>query len=280
MIFQFAIYFIDGKLAFYEAAQMIQFCLHQLNYMCSIYETLEQRPYTIWIIFGLNNNPSVQLPPGAIIVNLEQFYDGSPWVNSKYLEQLRTHRVWDYNKINQTYLYNLGIHVDLIQYGYLPFLESSPCWANLSDQPRINQDIDVLILGAINPHRRQIYNELKHHGVNVEFHNKLWGNERSLRMTRSKILLNLHYYKSAILEIPRLSLAINNGMFIISESCINETEYSWMHDCVIFRPSSELIPTVLDYLTRPADRYTMAKLAYQRFKCIEPIVPSLDYLII
>jgi hypothetical protein len=88
--------------------------------------------------------------------------------------------------------------------------------------------------------------------------------------------LNVHLYPAAILEIPRLSLAINNGMFIISESCCNQAEYPWMQGCVIFKPYSELLSTVLEYLQKPEERYRMAKLAYTRFREISPSIPVLE----
>lgn len=257
---------------------MVQYCFQRTGKTCLIADKIEDRPNTTWIIFGLNISPTAKLPATAIIVNMEQLYDGSNWLNSSYTNQLKTHRVWDYNRINQSYLRKLGLEAPLISYGYVPsFRHNGSCWADTSDHPSINQDIDVIMLGYPNTNRNNIAQKLRLAGVKIEYLNgNTWGHQRNQLLLRSKILLNVHLYSANILEIPRLSLAINNGMFIISESCINESEYPWMQGCVIFKPYAQLVSTITEYLKNAQERHRIAKLAYTRFKSIEPSIPNVD----
>jgi hypothetical protein len=267
----------NTKHCFIEAMMMIQHCIQQAGKKCQMVEAIDGRPHVTWIIFGLNVTPTAKLPANTIIVNMEQLFDQSTWLKSAYINQLKTHRVWDYNKVNQAYLRKLGINAPLISYGYMPSLcHRGSCWADSSDHPSVDQDIDVIMLGYPNPNRKVIAQQLANLGVKIQYHSgNMWGAQRNNLLLRSKILLNVHLYAANILEIPRLALAINNGMFIISESCINESEYPWMKDCVIFKPYSQLIGTILDYLKRPHDRHQIAKLAYTRFKQIQPTIPPL-----
>jgi hypothetical protein len=249
----------NTKNCFIEAMQLIEYCLKLQGKSCQIVNSLENRPQTIWIVFGVNISPTVKLPPETIIVNMEQLYDKSGWLNTNYLNQLRTHRIWDYNRVNQAYLRKIGLDASLISYGYIPsFRHTGTCWADASDKPVLNQNIDVLMLGYPNGNRNALAQKLRQAGVKIDYRNgNTWGSQRNDLMVRSKILLNVHLYPAAILEIPRLSLAINNGMFIISESCCNQAEYPWMQGCVIFKPYSELLSTVLESVMGNALRWWM-----------------------
>lgn len=265
----------NTKHCFIEAMLMIQYCLQQAGKTCSIVNTIDDHSNVTWIVFGVNLSPTVKLPPNTIIVNMEQLFDGSNWLKPPYINQLKTHQVWDYNRINQVYLRKLGIEAPLISYGYMPSLRHrGSCWADTLNHPNINQDIDVIMLGYPNSNRKTIVQQLTAAGVKIQYHTgDMWGHQRNDLLLRSKILLNVHLYPANILEIPRLALAINNGMFIISESCINESEYPWMQGCVIFRPYSQLLKTVLEYLKKPDECHRLAKLAYERFKSLKPTVP-------
>ena len=53
------------------------------------------------------------------------------------------------------------------------------------------------------------------------------GIARNELIARSKIILNIHFYLSGILETPRVSYAVANKKFIISENSNPEDEIEW-----------------------------------------------------
>src|SRR5947199_402031 len=78
--------------------------------------------------------------PGSIIYNLEQIYEGSPWLTPALLEVLRAHTVWDYSAANIEALARLGIAARYAPVGYIPSLTRIP--------PAPAPDIDVLFHAA------------------------------------------------------------------------------------------------------------------------------------
>ena len=63
--------------------------------------------------------------------------------------------------------------------------------------------------------------------LNIVFKNNAWGIVRNELIARSKIILNIHFYLSGILETPRVSYAVANKKFIISENSNPEDEIDW-----------------------------------------------------
>ena len=65
------------------------------------------------------------LPKNAIIYNLEQLYDGSPYAHPLYLILLKDRVIWDYSKQNIEWLKQKGVGKEIKHVGmnYAPTLE-------------------------------------------------------------------------------------------------------------------------------------------------------------
>jgi hypothetical protein len=183
----------------------------------------------IYVIFGLNNfTEHSYLPKNYIAVQLEQ--SGVPntnWFTPLYFKLLNgAIEVWDYSIRNVN---NLKKHIN-VPLVYVPLLYMK----HLTYEERLTtkKDIDILFMGAMNKRREDLLNKLREHGLNVYVADtyNLWDEERNNIVKRSKILLNIHYYESAILETARLSYALSLGeCFVVSEPSTDkllDREYS------------------------------------------------------
>ena len=197
--------------AFDETALCLSSAFRSLGYYAPIvrdFEHITDYP----IILGGNLIPSVdffRLPKTSIIYNLEQILIGSPWITENYLNLLRSCEVWDYSIKNISELVKLGIsNVRYCRMGYVPELMSIQ-----SVQP----DIDILWYGSLNDRRISILQQLHTMGFNVKVLFGVYGAERDVYIARSKIILNIHFYDSKVLEIVRIIYLLANKRFVISE---------------------------------------------------------------
>ena len=81
------------------------------------------------------------------------------------------------------------------------------------------KDIDILFYGCLNPRRNNILNYVRHEfpNLNVKILNNKRGEELYNVIKKSKIVLNISFYKPSIFEICRINEIIPFGTFIISE---------------------------------------------------------------
>ena len=78
------------------------------------------------------------------------------------------------------------------------------------------KDIDILFYGNLNDYRKNILKNLSK-VYNIKILEKSFGSELRDYIIRSKIILNIHYYKDALLELCRIHEAIPYKCKIISE---------------------------------------------------------------
>lgn len=161
--------------------------------------------------------PNANIDSNAIIYNFEQIDSDSLWLNDSYIKLLKSHPVWDYSKRNIELLQKFNVfNSTYVPLGYV------------SQLSRINiekhQDIDILFYGSLNPRREHILNKLKSYGLNVKILFGIYGSERDQLISKSKIVLNIHFYEAKIFEIARISYLLSNGVCIVSESGLSPEE--------------------------------------------------------
>jgi len=84
-----------------------------------------------------------------------------------------------------------------------------------------DKDIDILFYGNINTYRKNILDKISKK-YNIKIVEKIFGNELINYIERTKIVLNIHYYEDALLEICRIHEAIPYKCRIISEISKND----------------------------------------------------------
>lgn len=258
----------SSKLTFHDTSSSFAHTLREKGHDVTLSSNF--MPSRKNIIFGANDcihTPHAvieHIPKDSIIVNLEQLSGGSSvWSNETYLDVLRNHEVWDYSWANIEWLKEQNItNVKKISIGYSPSLE-------FVLPPPETKDIDVLFFGAVNERRSRIINALNMHPEinSVCSTSSSFGEERNKLIARSKIVINIHYYPSKILETVRLSHLVANKAYVISEGVINEDEMTVWKDIVFFTPYSSLVDTVAHHLKlTKGNRNKLANMKYERFK--------------
>ncbi|MEG7843029.1 glycosyltransferase family 1 protein [Bacillus mobilis] len=251
--------------SFIDVARALKWRLEQEGNTAIISETILENVKNT-IVFGAHtyaHNPNL-LPKNAIIYNLEQLYEGSPYAHPFYLILLKDKEIWDYSKQNIEWLKQKGIGKEIKHVGmnYAPTLEIKKD----AFDDEITEDIDILFIGALNSRRQAILDQLKAvaPNLNIVFKNNAWGIARNELIARSKIILNIHFYLSGILETPRVSYAVANKKFIISENSNPEDEMEWPG--IVFTSYEKIIENILKYISLPEERIKLAEKAYTHFE--------------
>jgi GR25 family glycosyltransferase involved in LPS biosynthesis len=197
-------------------AESIGHMLKKLNYEYTIVLEItiddikknRQNPNEIYIILfphTLKNFPDVNK---YIIYQLEQ-YKQSKWITNEYKKKIENSILtWEYSFEN----YNNFEPEYKKKLFYFPV----PILNITHENKKVNHKYDLIFVGAPNKRRTDIIRQLKKK-YKVLFLTKTFNNELYDKMEEAKIILNLHYYKNAILETTRINEALFNNKLVISE---------------------------------------------------------------
>lgn len=172
-----------------------------------------------------------RLPPGEkrIIYQLEQSAS-SRWFSDDYLSAMENSLgVLDYSLQNIDFLEGKGIAYP--QVFYLP-IGASPTY-------RVDgagaKDIDVLFYGDYKScPRRQRLLDLAETRFRVTRADSVFGDDMKQMIARSKVVLNLHYYEGAQLEMPRIQECLSLGVPVVSEGTSDQGDYPGLEPAVCF----------------------------------------------
>lgn len=172
------------------------------------------------------------LPPGEkrIVYQMEQSVS-SRWFDKKYFDILENSLgVLDYSLVNIDYLSSKGIaypHVTYLPIGAIKGYGESTLPSESA--------VEVLFYGDSfsSPRRQKMLAALRKH-FNVDVVNNLFGEEMISRLKSAKVIINLHYYENALLEMPRIQECLSLGIPVVSESSQDQNEYPELDGSVIF----------------------------------------------
>lgn len=212
------------------------------------------------IVFGahlLDEQGIKALPTDAIIYNSEQIDAESAWLRGAYFSALTTHPIWDYSEENVRRLKALGVgairHVAL---GYVP---------ELARIAPLDEDIDVLFYGSVNPRRQKIIEALKARGLNVVVLFGTYGEERDRAIARAKVVLSVHFYEAKIFEIVRAAYLFTNAKALVAE-CDSDTFVDpELREAVYGAPYDGLVDACVRLVSHPAERLALGERARRIF---------------
>lgn len=245
---------------FIEIAKTLMHGLKNLGYNVILTEN-DFSKTNINIILGahlLTQDMIRKIPLSSIIYNLEQF-DSKSMLNSTTAHIFEMFTVWDYSKRNIEQFKKLGFKNDLyyVPIGYVPELTCIPIVST--------QDIDVLFYGSINPRREKILEELKQAGLNVVSVFGIYGERRDELIARAKIVINIHYYESSILEIVRISYLLANHKAVVAE-CNETTEVAdELKEALALVPYEKLVETCIELVNNNETRQLYEKNGFECF---------------
>ena len=211
----------------------------------------------LYIFIGINKLIT-KYPPNYIIYQFEQANsyflnhknekEYNYIFNDKYIDILKNAKqIWDYSTKNIEWL---STHIKIKNIIHIPICFDN----NLINHKNntIQKDIDILFFGSLNKKRKNILNELQKRNSNLIIvikNNDCWEDELLNLILRSKIILNIHYYENAILEMHRLSYLLNNKSFIISEDILDKKQMNTFENSLIFSPYDKIIDTCIYWLS-------------------------------
>lgn len=262
------LYIYIKHIVFKETALALYHTISNMGYCCKLVNTIDSNSENYYLILG-GHNYLDQFPKNYIIYQLEQtnifVIDDSGnkkeklFSNRYILTLMNATQVWDYSLSNIKYLkkhYNLTNLYHLPIY-YTPYLDTMKY--HMEERP-----IDILFYGSINSRREKILKELeKKYKVGI-YVNNLWDKDRDDMIKKSKIVVNIHYYDNAILELHRISYLLSNKCLVISEIGRDSNDLDRIS---ILSHYTNIIKECDKWLSKTdEERKQMALYSYQQFK--------------
>lgn len=173
-----------------------------------------------------------KLPPGEkrIVYQMEQSVS-SRWFSDNYINTLNSSlTVLEYALVNLEFLASKQVAYPHVH--YLP-VGADPDY--MSHVPSTDKNCDVLFYGDSNssPRRRKMLEALQKH-FNVHISRELFGLDMINQIRRARIVINLHYYENALLEMPRIQECLSLGIPVVSEASQDLADYPEISEAVIF----------------------------------------------
>jgi hypothetical protein len=249
---------------FYSVSEIVTSLFHALQALgcCVDIQENEPIPDGMNIFFRahlLSLTAPADIPPRSIIYNLEQISDQSAWVGPMYRNLLSRFTVWDYSRRNLAAIRAIADRrqLHLVPIGYMPQLTHVP------SAPI--EDIDVLFYGSLNSRRRAVLRELQQAAVGLRVETSIRGNARDALISRAKIVLNMHFYSTAIFEMVRVSYLLANRKAVVSECGPNTEIDSDIREAIAPASYDRLCSTVLQLLHNDRRRLELAHRGYEIF---------------
>ena len=196
------------------------------------------------------------LAENSIIFNVEN--SSSQFFTPEYVELIRRFRVWDFCEGNARYLeraYRRPIH-----YLKMFYVDS------LTRIPDVEeQDIDVLFYGSFNERRSAVLDALVARGIRVEARFGVFGNELEHLISRSKVVINIHYYDNGRLELIRIFDLLANSRAVVSELNPEEMVDADLTGAFVAVPYEQLVEATIDLVRDPQKRRNLSTAAFQAF---------------
>ena len=167
-----------------------------------------------------------KLPESYISFQMEQTVSDR-WFGPKNIQKLKKSLlVMDYSLNNISYL---NQRFPLSHIYYTPI---SPI--DLASESSDDHEYDVLFYGDTNNDRRKVYLEALEKRFKVKIINNAFGEDVWDAIRKAKVVINIHYYESALLETTRLYECLSNHALVISEKSSDFEQHTDLANLVDF----------------------------------------------
>lgn len=172
------------------------------------------------------------LPPGEkrICYQMEQSVS-SRWFTEKYFALLESSlAVLEYALANVEFMADKGIAYPHVH--YLP-VGADTSYAGRHEE--VDKAYDVLFYGDAksSPRRQKMLDVLSRH-FKVKICGETFGTKMIEEIRRSRLVINIHYYDNALLEMPRIQECLSLGVPVVSESAQDQDCYPEISGAVAF----------------------------------------------
>ena len=244
------IYIQTTKFGYY-ISNAIKYLLFKNFIISNIIYEINHNNHNLHII--LFSQKVKKFPKNYIIYQLEQ-KDISKWIDKKYeLSILYSKKTWDYSKSN------INKFSEILQkkMTYLPiplipinYLDNNIILNNSENNPKNN----ILFYGSMNIIRKEKLQYLQQKlfpKYSIKIINNMYGIPLLNEINNSKIVLNIHFYKDALLETNRLNEILSCNKLIISEkpNITDDYNYELYKNNVVFIDNiDEMYEKIIYYL--------------------------------
>ena len=198
-----------------------------------------------------------KLPPGEkrIALQMEQSVS-SRWFTNQYIETLNNSlAVLEYSLVNIDFLASKGVAYPQVH--YLPVGASVSYGNSIIDT---GKSYDILFYGDSNSsQRRREMLEALMQNYNVRVVTEVFGHDMQFAIKQARLVINLHYYENALLEMPRIQECLSLGVPVVSEAAQDQADYPELGQAVSFFKQGS-IPAMLKAV-KDALEYPVTELA-------------------
>jgi hypothetical protein len=196
-------------------------------------------PEVFFIVLG----PGLyKMPHRYIFVQTEQL--SSPFWDDAYKSMMSAAlHIWDFSPYDIEMITRNNMIDQSVGISTLPMYVPRNTVQAATDSTE--QVYDVLFYGGINDHRLNMLRELESVGLVVYAFDQLYGQQRLEELKKAKIVLNLHYYSEAALEVHRLNFLLSLGKCVVSEPSVDAVLDDIYADGIVFASSERIGNTVL-----------------------------------
>lgn len=217
----------------------------------------------------LEANTLASLPPDTILYNLEQIDALSPLPPSR-LSAFAHCQVWEYSERNLARWREAGIAAAHVPVGWYPGLERITA-ANA-------KDVDLLFYGVINRRRADALNQLDRAGLRVHVAQGVFGQDLDALLARTRLVVNIHCYRTAIFESVRASFLLANGIAVVSERSAETEVPPAFEEAVCWAPVeglAEACRTLLADVERSNEQARRGREAMRTLSIVPPLRAAL-----
>ena len=204
----------------------------------------------IYIIIGIHHFD--KLPLNYIIVQTEQ--PGSNWIKESLFRKFdKSMGLWEFSpKLDSEWKYmGYNSHYVPIRIPMDMFVEYGKKDIHFTS---VKKDIDILFYGGIHKRRIEMQKRLKKKfpkkKIVFRYYN-LFGEEREGVISRSKVIINMHFWPKSSLETHRIEYLMARGKCVVSENSLDaelDTEYT---QAVQFTSYDDMPKTIEKLLQNP-----------------------------
>lgn len=213
--------------------------LKNLGVKAKIVNSIDRRDASLHVIY--NASAASVLPKMYVVMQTE--IPNTHWFNARYINTLKKSVcIWEYNHQNIPAYENYHSKIAHVSPG-------------VSRQEKIKKDIPVLFYGWIkgSDRRERLLNELISQLpieiVTNKLEHEMWG-----LLSRSKVVVNLHYHDFSPLELFRINEALSFNCHVVSEG------FSQRHSMVKFVNSVSGIVDNINHLLNQESDHDLSEL--------------------
>lgn len=196
------------------------------------------------------------LPSDAIIMQLEHVTYSFAFT-PEYLQYLQRYTVFDFSEYNVRRLRERGVSAHLCRIGST---------VNPIEVETRSKDIDVLFYGYMTERRAHIVEKLRAVGLRVHTDNAK-EKELATLIARSKVLLNMHLLPNGVLEMVRLSHAIEHRACVVSETGEDPGLERILNGGIVLVPYEKLVEAAIQTVNKTqSERDMIAQKGYELFR--------------